>query len=1558
MSTGSVTNLGGVGYTVALETRVDPERLKLLVQYLTQLSVVTEKGLPGLGKISSQFGALASSAPNAAKGIATVTKELHQQDSVIAAAIRRYADLQRAQYAVQAIAVPFARGPQQMAMPFAGGSANWAEIANQQAAAAVREQASVFQRLAAAEAQRKATGGQFGRGAAFGILPSDIARRAGDEEYARGFHARVAAQDFARRADTARGLVLLSETQRRNVAIQKEAAAADAVRIKRLQELGYMAKDTATNFGELSSSLGIAKNALMAMGIGAATRQLGEFVKESTLLAGRVENLGTVLGGLGSNIGYSRGELASFEESTKKLGITTRAAREALAVMARNQLDLAKTTDLARLAQDSAVIAGLNSSEAFEKMIIAIQRLDTRMFRTQGIVLNLRNIYEVFRAETGRVADTLTAHEKQVLLMNAALETGASIAGTYELAMTDAYKRFTSLVRLTEEARREFGEQFLPVFRVVIQAFEEALTSFIHWNDGWQGFVAGVAGGILTLGTVATALYSLKTAIVAVRWAMAAASVETTGFIGALMNLPVLTVAGVLAGIGAAIVYASSQAEAAKKRLEEAETRGLVAGAREIEMARAVGQVERLVRAQDGSVESTNKLRSAMSQLTELTGEHEAGLRKLTNAYELLDAVRSKFPELQQSYERRKLILEGQIKTAKFQLAEAQKEILETQQGWHLAVPGTGGRTPEQWILGIQSAQEREQQAKEDLKQAEAHLKSLNDTREAYERRELEALAEKQNTTYEMAQRFQQKLRHQKEEAYRGTVVETMREFENQRQQLSAVIMSEEKNARLADKQRQDLLRRIEEAAELERTRAKTAEERAAVETKRLRQREEAEVKVGRDREQRAERSKKSEEALARLPVELARTREKIEQDITRDRAKRLALEIGETSEAISIQDERLKEQARYEAGLEEQRRLGGEIEEELRAKRSKASVGDIADLQELRQAEVAYAAHQRSWWTEEQRHLEEMARLNQKAINQRKKEIEDQERDADRALDARRKLADEIATLEGRETAVTAEEAAKRIRERHREGQAVEDFIRRARAGFAAVALPGVEDLSKVYQEYSENVSRAQTMGQLRDLGTLFPRAAAKVFDEATKGAEDRKRAVAEINKSISAKRAAARQRALVEGPSALVGFYSDTAEERSRLASLAADQAKYQAQTFQHRDLLEMARGALSRDIAERAARLREVDKQKRDELTILQQGIQLKKDDLILEDKKLQKALQLLDAREEALKVELRQNALAKESAAKTPEDRREAWEAWTKLKDEETRFAQARQRLAREDAEFRRAVGGVGLGVPVSGQPQGGMGLGAAGLRQRAQAAQVFGRGGLAGQVAGPGAQAGGAEVGAGQPSDFGPRARSALMIGPYPMFGTAHEKEVWRRKRADETAEQWETRTAEARKSQMEDSALRIMQNRSFGFNRRGALRQLSQEERGRAFRHRREALRFRRQEDRWRRREQFQIYGRTGSDLYVPPPPVPGELGRDLFPPPTVKGEEAERKALRDQLRNDQAVDKAVENIDKLAGLHQKAVDNTTKLAKALEKFEGSARKDGTECEQILAGLA
>jgi len=319
--------------------------------------------------------------------------------------------------------------------------------------------------------------------------------------------------------------------------------------------------DTENETRNLTQQIGALPTAIAAVGAALGAARLAAFGRDAALLAARVENLATVLNNVGRIAGQSGTQLGVLERNVKRLGITTQAARRSLTQLAQANIDLSRAAELTRVAQDAAVIAGVNSSQAFERLVLAIQRNDVRLLRNLGIVINLNNVYARFAQETGRTTKSLTAFEKRQLVLNEVLDKGRLIAGTYEAALQDVGKQISSLPRLTEEATVAVGNQFLPVLREGVSAVSDFLKAF---PSGGAFITPRAVANIITFGT----------AVVGLGAAAGSVKLLTVAF-GALTALtgPIGLLSAAVVGLGAlaatAFVDATIEAENYRKELNE-----------------------------------------------------------------------------------------------------------------------------------------------------------------------------------------------------------------------------------------------------------------------------------------------------------------------------------------------------------------------------------------------------------------------------------------------------------------------------------------------------------------------------------------------------------------------------------------------------------------------------------------------------------------------------------------------------------------------------------------------------------------------------------------------------------------------------------------------------------------------------------------------------------------------------------------------------------------------------------------------------------------------------
>lgn len=229
---------------------------------------------------------------------------------------------------------------------------------------------------------------------------------------------------------------------------------------------------------------------------------LKDVIVESTIYAGRTIELQVALENVGRVNGYTVGQLRAAESAIRQLGITTQDARETLIKFANIGLDLKAAPQLARVAQDLAVVAGIDTSEEIERLTNGIATLQTRALRTAGVYVSLQTAIQNTAKATGRSTESFTEQEKQVMLLNEVLDFGARATGTYEQAMSTASKQMRTMNRLFAEMQNAVGTLFQGPFGLAI----DAISTFLRIVAAAPGaFVIFVGAITFFVGRVAMA---------------------------------------------------------------------------------------------------------------------------------------------------------------------------------------------------------------------------------------------------------------------------------------------------------------------------------------------------------------------------------------------------------------------------------------------------------------------------------------------------------------------------------------------------------------------------------------------------------------------------------------------------------------------------------------------------------------------------------------------------------------------------------------------------------------------------------------------------------------------------------------------------------------------------------------------------------------------------------------------------------------------------------------------------------------------------------------------
>lgn len=194
-----------------------------------------------------------------------------------------------------------------------------------------------------------------------------------------------------------------------------------------------------------------------------------------------VQVAGTVLKVVSANAGITSSSIQEADRAIQKLGITAKASAEGLTSFIQAGLAgidgsaITKAKELARAAQDLAVVSGQNSSETYSRLITNIQQMDTMGLRFMGINVNMTTAEEKFAESVGKTAAALSEAERKQAFLNATLKESQKLTGTYEAALGDTSKQIQSMPRYYNELIKALGDGLQPAYFALVMTLKEFL---------------------------------------------------------------------------------------------------------------------------------------------------------------------------------------------------------------------------------------------------------------------------------------------------------------------------------------------------------------------------------------------------------------------------------------------------------------------------------------------------------------------------------------------------------------------------------------------------------------------------------------------------------------------------------------------------------------------------------------------------------------------------------------------------------------------------------------------------------------------------------------------------------------------------------------------------------------------------------------------------------------------------------------------------------------------------------------------------------------------------
>ncbi len=229
------------------------------------------------------------------------------------------------------------------------------------------------------------------------------------------------------------------------------------------------------NLGKVAEETGKGmRKAGLAITAGVTTPLVG-FITTSAMAAARVDGLKLANDQLAKGAGYTSQFVQEQAAAVKGMGIESAAAQQIISKFITAQLDLGDAATLARIAQDQAVISGENSTETMTRLTDALITGNSQMFRSMNMTLDLSGAYEAMAVGLGKNVDELSETERVQARVNAVMEYGTTIAGTYEAAMGDSFKQMGSFKRMINDIAVDAGQYFTPALNTAVFGFKDLL---------------------------------------------------------------------------------------------------------------------------------------------------------------------------------------------------------------------------------------------------------------------------------------------------------------------------------------------------------------------------------------------------------------------------------------------------------------------------------------------------------------------------------------------------------------------------------------------------------------------------------------------------------------------------------------------------------------------------------------------------------------------------------------------------------------------------------------------------------------------------------------------------------------------------------------------------------------------------------------------------------------------------------------------------------------------------------------------------------------------------
>lgn len=212
--------------------------------------------------------------------------------------------------------------------------------------------------------------------------------------------------------------------------------------------------------------------------IGATGFALYKYGKASFDAAARVSELNVAIGAIGKSTGIGAENIRKAAKAVRDNGIEMAAAQQMAIEFAQGNINMAQAADVARVAQDLAVISQKNSTDTATILTRAIKTGNSMLLKSAGISRQASEGYNTYARQIGKTANTLNAMERQQAIVNLIMDEGKKVAGVYEAAMQEPGKVIRSFPRLFNDMQVAMGSALLKGFGPLIKNTYDLTSAF------------------------------------------------------------------------------------------------------------------------------------------------------------------------------------------------------------------------------------------------------------------------------------------------------------------------------------------------------------------------------------------------------------------------------------------------------------------------------------------------------------------------------------------------------------------------------------------------------------------------------------------------------------------------------------------------------------------------------------------------------------------------------------------------------------------------------------------------------------------------------------------------------------------------------------------------------------------------------------------------------------------------------------------------------------------------------------------------------------------------